>query len=263
MQSFKFLLVAFLLFSLTFQSVYAQDNITMDIASVHTLKSSVLNEQRNILIHLPKNYQSSGKAYPVIYTLDGSGHINHVSVATMMLSQFQKIPESIVVAITNNQGTRRRDLGIERENFKKFIKEEIFSFVKTNYRTTEQRTLFGHSMAGFFTLDVLATMPDMFDHYIAASPAIGVKSSVFPKLIKLFSENKSLNKRLYFSLGSKAAEGENSHIALNNLTTLLKENAPASFNWHYQPMPFQIHMTTPYLTLYDGLSFVNEGNEAD
>lgn len=258
MQSFKSLLVPFVLFLLTFQSHYAEDNITMDIASEHTLKSTILNEERKILIHLPKGYHNSGKSYPVIYTLDGSGHIYHASVATMMLSRFQKLPESIVVAITNNKGTRTRDLGRERENFKRYIKDEVFSFVKSNYRTTEKRTLFGHSMAGFFTLDVLATMPNMFDHYIAASPAIRVKSSVFPKLIKLFSENESLNKRLYFSLGSLAAEGEDSHAALNKLTTFLKDNAPASFNWHYQPMHYQIHMTTPYLTLYDGLSFVNE-----
>ena len=256
MFTLKSILVTFILFLLPLQSTFAEDNVTMDIASSHIIKSSVLKEERKILIHLPKNYKTSGKAYPVIYTLDGVGHIHHASVATMMLSQFEKIPESIVVAIANNPGTRERDLGGERENFKRFIKDEIFIFVNNNYRTTDKRTLFGHSMAGFFTLDVLATDHNMFDRYIAASPGIGVNSSVFPKLIKLFSDKKSLNKQLYFSLGGESAEGENLHIAVNKLSALLKDNAPTSFSWHYQAMPYQIHMTTPYLTLYDGLSFV-------
>ena len=153
-------------------SVIAAEKITMDVATTHTIDSSILKEQRRLLIHLPENYETSDKTYPVVYALDGSGHIHHAAVATYMLSRYERIPETIVVAITNNRETRSRDLGDERENFKRFIKEEVISFVNKNYRTSESKTLFGHSRAGFFTLDVLATEPDMFDYYIAASPAI-------------------------------------------------------------------------------------------
>ena len=36
------------------------EDMSMDIASSHILQSSILKEDRTILIHLPKNYKNSG-----------------------------------------------------------------------------------------------------------------------------------------------------------------------------------------------------------
>ena len=36
-----------------------------------TVKSRILNEEREIYVYLPPGYKESGKVYPVIYLLDG------------------------------------------------------------------------------------------------------------------------------------------------------------------------------------------------
>ena len=36
-----------------------------------TIKSKVLNEDRNLMVYLPQTYGISGKSYPVMYLLDG------------------------------------------------------------------------------------------------------------------------------------------------------------------------------------------------
>jgi len=46
--------------------------LTVKIGEKHTIKSAILSEDREILIHLPENYNSSEKTYPVLLRLDGS-----------------------------------------------------------------------------------------------------------------------------------------------------------------------------------------------
>ena len=41
------------------------------------IESQVLDETRPLLIGLPNDYETSEKAYPVLYLLDGSGHFHH------------------------------------------------------------------------------------------------------------------------------------------------------------------------------------------
>lgn len=53
-----------------------------------------------------------------------------------------------------------------------------------------------------------------------------------------------------------AAEGVEVTQALDKFVDLMKTQAPDSLNWHYEFIPEQVYMTTPYLTLYQGASFV-------
>jgi enterochelin esterase-like enzyme len=46
------------------------------IAHRHTVHSSVLGEDRPISVALPQGYDST-EAYPVIYVMDGPGHLVH------------------------------------------------------------------------------------------------------------------------------------------------------------------------------------------
>ena len=68
------------------------------------------NEPRNNWVHLPSDYTSSNKNYPVIYLLVGGGHFNYVYNLVDYLSSYDRnrIPEMVLVAIPNvNRG---RDL---------------------------------------------------------------------------------------------------------------------------------------------------------
>jgi predicted alpha/beta superfamily hydrolase len=243
-------------------SSYAQKNsadehITLEIGNRYKIQSSILKEERSLLIRLPKGYDDSKKEYPVIYVLDGNNHFYHATIAATTLEENERMPESIIVAIPNNPGTRRRDLARGRANFKLFIKNEVIQFVEKKYRTTNHRTIFGHSMAGAFVLNYLATDPSLFENYIAASPVIQIMNSeLLVQFEDLFKSKTPLNKSLYFTLTGIDAEGERATEALTKFVALLKKDAPKSLAWKYDYIENQIHMTTPYLTMYQGLSTV-------
>jgi predicted alpha/beta superfamily hydrolase len=51
------------------------------------------------------------------------------------------------------------------------LKEEIIPFIEANYHTNpRERTLYGYSSGGFFTIYTLVNEPDLFRHYLAGSP---------------------------------------------------------------------------------------------
>ncbi|NQZ87634.1 MAG: hypothetical protein HRT54_08650 [Colwellia sp.] len=225
--------------------------------SIIKMRSSILAEDRELLVHLPEDYDSSQKRYSVLYLLDGNRHFPHAVIAEDILQNESLMPQSIIVAIKNNRGTRRRDLSSGRENFLQFIKDEVFTLINNQYRTSDHKTLFGHSMAGAFTLNTLVSQADLFDNYIAASPTIQSNDSeLIAKYKKLENiENESI-KSLYLSFGNEIAEGKSATDALNKFLDLMKKKTVNKLTWHYSPLPKQVHMTTPYLTLYAGLSYV-------
>ena len=226
--------------------------------SYSTIKvhSVILNEDREILVHLPDDYETSNKRYPVLYVLDGNRHLPHAVLTETILQEESLMPQSIIVAIKNNRGTRGRDLSASRENFLRFIKDEVFSLITKQYRTSAHKTLFGHSMAGAFTMSVLASQPNMFDNYIAASPTIQSNDYELIAQYQALDLTKTPSQiSLYLTFGNEAAEGKIATEALHKFLNLMEKITDEKLLWRFHALPEQVHMTTPYLTLYAGLSF--------
>lgn len=59
------------------------------------------------------------------------------------------------------------------ENFKHFIEEELFPFIKENYNVNDNAfSLFGHSLGGLYSLYIYLQFPHLFTNIIAVSPSI-------------------------------------------------------------------------------------------
>jgi predicted alpha/beta superfamily hydrolase len=243
--------------SIQAQQKHTTTAIIATLGTEYKMASSILKEERTLLIHTPDSYGTSSNKYGVIYVLDGDNHFNHAINATTLLAENGRMPETIIVAIPNNRGIRGRDLGRGRDDFKKYINEEVIPFVNNNYRTSKHKTLFGHSMAGAFTLNYLATNGMVFDNYIAASPVVQIfNSELLTQYSTLFKTQPNISKPLYFSIAGVEAEGQVVTDAMNTFVALLKKDAPKSFPWEYDFIPNQVHMTTPYLTMFKGLTAV-------
>jgi len=231
--------------------------ITYDAGYRYSLNSNVLSEQRELLIHLPKGYEESDKKYPVIYLLDGNGHFRHATTSITYLQSNNLMPEVIIVGITNQPGKRNRDLGEGSEKFWSYIKSEVASVVEKNYRTSGHKTIFGHSMAGAFVMEGFLDDHSWFDSYIAASP--GMEMELFDKYTEYFSHKNTQLKNIqeqsfFFSMAGIPAEGKENVDIATNLDILFKRKAPDNFNWGYRFLPQQVHMTTPSLTFYEGIT---------
>jgi predicted alpha/beta superfamily hydrolase len=230
---------------------------TYDAGYRYSLDSKVLSEKRELLIHLPNGYEKSEKKYPVVYLLDGNGHFKHATTAITYLQSQNFMPEAILIGITNKRGMRNRDLGEGSAKYWSYIKNEVVNFVDANYRTSEHKTIFGHSMAGAFVMREFIADSTWFNSYIAASP--GMEISIVKDYKEYFSRSETKLKLLqgqtfYFTMGGLAAEGAENVQIVTELDALFKQKAPKKFNWGYQYLPQHAHMTTPYATFYEGIT---------
>ena len=88
----------------------AQNTKPIVIGKADSFHSAILNEKREILVYTPKSWDgvSNTTRYPVIYVLDGYDFFHSVTGLIQYLSSFGKMPEMIIVSISNTD--RRRDL---------------------------------------------------------------------------------------------------------------------------------------------------------
>jgi predicted alpha/beta superfamily hydrolase len=184
----------------------------------HTIKSAVLNEERTVVVQLPKSYQANpNKVYPVIYRLDGAGNIPLISAVMERLQNDNRAPEVIIVAIENTN--RLRDLyptvnkepqgpvgeGGGAATFLAFIEQELMPLINKSYRTHNFNVIAGGSAAGVFSLYTMQANPELFQAHIAYSPAVWWNYGAPVKATKSFiNKSKDLNNYVYINIGEEA-----------------------------------------------------------
>ena len=185
---------------------------------IHTINSAVLNEQRTVVVQLPKSYQAKpNKVYPVIYRLDGAGNIPLISAVMERLQNDNRAPEVIIVAIENTN--RLRDLyptvnkepqgpvgeGGGAAKFLAFIEQELMPLINKSYRTHNYNVIAGASAAGVFALYTMQANPDLFQAHIAYSPAVWWNYGASVKATKAFiNKSKNLSNYIYINIGEEA-----------------------------------------------------------
>src|ERR1041384_2931446 len=145
------------------------------------LKSDVLGEERTVLIRTPVGYETNKLSYPVLYMTDGDAHMDHTSSTIAFLTRNGRIPDLIVVGVTNTDRTRdltpvkstdkRFPGGGGADNFLKFFETELIPHIEKEYRVQPYRILAGHSLGGLFVIHAMMTKPGLFNSSIAVSPS--------------------------------------------------------------------------------------------
>jgi uncharacterized protein len=108
--SYAQIVLALLLLSLlgTQRPALAQQ-LTAQLGVGRTLKSTILNEERTVFVHLPASYDTSRTSYPVLYLLDGtSAPLQEMIAITSRMRGDRSAPEMIIVAVVNTN--RNRDM---------------------------------------------------------------------------------------------------------------------------------------------------------
>jgi len=218
----------------------------------YQIQSKILGEERQLLIYVPEEYQKSADKFPVVYILEGNIHYKHAVISIEKIQKSGWMPTSIIVAITDNEGTNTRDYRQESDAFLRFINQEVQPFVAKNFRVNGFKTLFGHRDSGKFVLETFIKDPDEFDNYIAANPYF--RKGLITKFEDLLDKNKTLNQSLYFSMGTVLDNGSYNIKPAEELVELLKNKAPKNLQWKYQYLPLHGAHSSANVTLYDGLS---------
>ncbi len=152
-----------------------------------SLQSAVVGQEYRLSIALPAGYDRSEREYPVVYLLDAQW--DFPLVYSIYGEQYYDgfVPGLILVGISwggvnpDPDRLRRRDFTPTDEAgdgssggasaFLSFFEQELFPFIEQEFRATQDRTLVGSSLGGLFCLYALLQRPDLFDRYVATSPA--------------------------------------------------------------------------------------------
>ena len=139
------------------------------------LKSTVLGEERVVLVRTPPGYETNKQKYPVLYMTDGDGHMGHTAATIEFLTQNGRISDLIVVGVTNTD--RTRDLTPTKsatknpagqlqwptsggaDNFLKFFETELIPAIEKDYRVQPYRIFAGHSLGGLFAIHAMVSKP--------------------------------------------------------------------------------------------------------
>lgn len=233
-----------------------QQNDPIPVHDEFTIVSKMVGETRTINVWTPPEYQSSTDSLPVMYMADGGivdEDFPHIANTLAELIKSKSIPPMILVGIANTQ--RRRDLTGPTmvkedkeiapvvggsENFRAFIKDELFPEINKRYRTTNKKSIIGESLSGLFVVETFFLAPDMFDNYIAFDPSLWWNDQHLVKTAKAKLANfPKTEKRIWFA-GSGAKDISKPTRAL---AAIFKSENVANVKWQYSPEPKEKHHT--------------------
>lgn len=257
------------LFAVPLAAQQPQPNVPVAVQ----IESKVLGESRTILVRTPATYRTGAQSYPVLYLTDGDRQIEHLSALADFLAREGRIPQTILVGITNTD--RTRDLTPTRvaaqtldsqqfnfptsggaDRFLDFIEQEVMPHVEKNYRTQPYRVFAGHSFGGLFAMHAALTRPALFNAVIAASPTLTWDNRYVYRRAEEWAKRKaSAPRTLVFSVGNEGAELDREFDALE---ALLEARAPKNFEWKALRFPDEDHGSVLLPTHYEGLRKVFE-----
>lgn len=252
----------------------------IETATRERLHSKVLDEDRIVDVYVPPSYAGGDDRYPVLYLLDGDAHLEHTIGLTRFLVEAGRIPELIIVAITSTDrdrdftppphpkfwATPRAFMGRSpkegmptaggADRFLRFLAEELVPDVEARYRTAPFRVLFGHSLGGLFALYAFERRPDLFRGIVAASPSLwwneGALAGTLPKAAAGLPP---LERAVFFAVGQEPEEMLQHSAHLDSALRIVGADRVRS---RFVRLPDEDHLSTPHLTLYEGLRFVFE-----
>jgi predicted alpha/beta superfamily hydrolase len=247
----------------------APENKPADSLVQTKIHSTILNEERRVLIHLPRNYaKDTMQKYPVMYVLDGTSQDQHTADKIAVLSDAGLIPKAIVVGLPNTRGNRERDqtppfmrTNVDDANspygaadkFLSVIEKELIPFIDSNYRTSGYRTLSGNSRGGLFVLYSLIAKPELFQaRFCYSTPVWRFDNLMVKKIVEFLRSSPKLNGFLYMSAGEKENEGIVG--GLKTMIEALKKNSKKNFKWVADYTPHAVHQDNALISSSKGLA---------
>lgn len=233
------------------------------------LHSTIMNDERRVIIHLPRNYsKDESRKYPVMYVLDGTSQDQHTADKITVLSDAELIPSAIVVGLPNTRGNRERDQTppfMRRDvndpnsafgaadKFLAFVEKELIPFVEGHYRASGYRMLSGNSRGGLFVLYSLLEKPDLFQaRFCYSTPVWRFDNLMVDRTVKFLRSSQALDGFLYLSVG--AEETEQMIGGFNKLVEALKKVRMKRFRWVADYTTFAVHQDNALISTSKGLA---------
>lgn len=176
LKSFLLLFVSFCASTLFAQTSQVYDNLSMT--------SEILNMERKYAVYLPPDYESSQRAYPVLYLLHGAGddqtgwvqfgEVQHI--ADKAIREGKATSMIIVMPDADTKVRGYFNSPDEEWRYEDFFFEEFMPYVEKKYRIKSAkrfRAIGGLSMGGGGTFQYALHRPDLFSSACPLSATTG------------------------------------------------------------------------------------------
>lgn len=229
-----------------FEAFAGKENPAVTLGETSSLQSKVLNKTIPLSIHLPANYDSSKKIYPVLYMLGSDYRARFAMLAsTLDYMGGGQIPEMILIGIDLPEGNRillptreNQDTTIP-DSYIDFFETELIPHVDKKYRTAPFKVLFGASNSGFFSVYTLLNNPLLFNGYFASSPSLSIIPTELQQKIKA-GPLKTLTEDRFLHIIYSDDEGLANHVS--EFTGVLADHKPESFTYKVDELVNQGHV---------------------
>jgi len=263
---------AFAAFALS-AAALAQGNPIIAIGETFRIRAENLQEDRTIVLSLPRGYEASQERYPVLYLLDGDANFTHTRGTVDFLARNGLMPNVIIVGIPSTQ-QRTRDLtptvgkrpdGTRAgsgggEVFLDFIEKTLIPHVEKHYRTQPFRILAGHSFGGLLAVHALATRPQLFQGILAASPSLEWDDDQPLRALEaLFRTKPTLRVTLFASMANEEFGHPRPNRFDHPKDLLKRAKVEGTFAWETRPFPDEDHGSVLLRSHYWGLRKIFEG----
>ena len=143
------------------------------------------------------------------------------------------------------------------EHFLSFLADELMPYVDENYRTAPYSILVGHSFGGLFAVYALLARPDAFDAYVSISPSLWWNDgALISEAETFFVKHDDADAFLFMTMGN---EGGAMLGGAWELSAVLEQSAPESFEWEFALMEEETHGSIPHRTTYQALERLYDG----
>ncbi|MBE2212408.1 MAG: alpha/beta hydrolase [Opitutaceae bacterium] len=200
---------------------------TIANSQLRVLPRNAHGRQYQLHVGLPGNYAAApARRYPVVYVTDGYWDFEKLAAIRGTLVYDKVVPEFIIVGIGYpGEGV---DYGAMRQwelspvamgadpaasgqaaKYLQSIETEIIPFIEREYRVDPgYRVLGGASLGGLFTLYAMYTKPELFQAYIAATPAVIVGNDWLLGYDEAIAKSgKPIHARVYVTGGGNESPG--------------------------------------------------------
>jgi predicted alpha/beta superfamily hydrolase len=263
-------------------------NSNLIIGKTDSLRSEILDETRNIWVHVPDEAAGAifgQTSYPVLYLLDGPDHFHAVTGMLKNLGDNGIVPRMVVVGIPNTDRTRDLtpthvdamfgDSVFARtsgggSNFMDFVEKELIPYVESKYPVTGYRTFVGHSFGGLSAVFSLLSRPYLFSNYVAIDPSLWWDDwSMVHWADSIFKDESMRGKALYIGVANTMEEGmeidrvlrdtARSSDHIRSILTFINQaetekSSGLNFGWKYYAD--DDHGSVPLITEYDAFRFL-------
>lgn len=195
-------------------------------SQLRVLPPNAAGRSYQLHVALPGSYaKNPDKKYPVVYVTDGYWDFEKLIALRGGLVFDKVVPEFIIVGIgyagqdLDYGSLRLRELspvkiaGAEESGkaaeFLQTIEQQVIPLIERDYRADPAyRVLGGASLGGLFTLYALYTKPELFNAYVALTPAVVLNDDWLLNYEKEFAgKGRELKGRLFVAVGENEGVG--------------------------------------------------------